>query len=373
MTKKSRQILLRTIGSVLFMMLPILSSPNHALDVMANLSNPEGLKEIFVYALYLLFFFVHHDYIIPAFFFQKKYIAYAGLMGLSWAIVVLVPSLMVTANFNEPLPPPIALELRPERAKDMPPPPPQYKRDVMRPPMPLTPILHPKMPFWIQFSRYLPMFLVVLFVSLAMRINNRWREVEQEKTNAELAYLKAQVNPHFLFNTLNSIYALSIEKSDETPNAITQLSSMMRYVLNETNKEFVSLEKEINYISDYIALQKLRFGDTIKLKYSVIGKPHGKQIAPLILITFIENAFKHGVNPEEPTPILIEIDIPHNELVLTVDNKKAPARQGDYTLKSGLGIENARNRLQLLYPSKHELIIADSETDYLICLKINLT
>ncbi|MBL7815169.1 MAG: histidine kinase [Saprospiraceae bacterium] len=364
MKRKTRQIILRTVGGFLFMLLPILSSPNHSMDIWANLSNPKGLSEVVTYALYLCFFFLHSDFIVPRYFFTKKYVFYSVALAICFAVISILPIKMAFEGENRP----------PHNHNTTAPPPPQYSEGFRPPPKPISTKPHDQdRSIGFIFSHYLPMFSVVLFVSLAMRLNGRWREVEQEKLNTEISYLRAQVNPHFLFNTLNSIYALSIEKSDETPNAVAQLSSMMRYVLNETQKDFVPLAKEITYISDYIDLQKLRFGNTLNLTYMVNGQPNGKQIAPLILITFIENAFKHGVNPEEESKISIRIDIIADELVLTVDNKKVGVIAGDPYLKSGLGIENARHRLQLLYPSKHELMIADEDTDYLICLKMTLT
>src|ERR1700748_3501739 len=187
-----------------------------------------------------------------------------------------------------------------------------------------------------------------------LKISNRLKLAEREKVNAELSYLKAQINPHFLFNTLNSIYSLAIEKSDYTATAVVKLSGMMRYVITDASHKFVSLEKEINYISDYIELQKIRLDDSIKLSYSVSGDPADKIVAPLVLISFIENAFKYGVNAEENSEIKIHIDSTKGYVHLRVFNKKVKIQQVN-THTSGLGIENTINRLQLLYPGRHKL------------------
>lgn len=367
MKSKIGQVVLHTIGCLMFLALPIIFSPDYARGLGTILTNPQGQREFFAFLLMILFFYFHHYVLIPKLFFQHKYMVYGGAVLLCLLFVYGTPKLFLIQN--RPESPHAHIDNRhPPQRFGMPPP--QYK------PHPPSQSEHPEKldrSRWFEISQILAMFCAVLFVSLAIRLNNQWRQVEKEKLNTELSYLRAQVNPHFLFNTLNSIYALAIEKSDETAEAITKLSSMMRYVLSETNKPFISLEKEINYISDYIELQKLRLGDTIKLKYTVLGKPNGKQIAPLILMTFIENAFKHGVNPEENSTILIEIDMRTNELILTVDNKKVTANRTDLQYQGGLGIVNTRSRLQLLYPSKHELTIADEETDYLICLKIKLS
>ena len=214
-------------------------------------------------------------------------------------------------------------------------------------------------------------FLLMIFFSLMIRINDRLKQTEKEKTMATLSYLKAQINPHFLFNTLNSIYSLAIEKSDYTATAIVKLSGMMRYVISETNSDFVSLDKEITYITDYIDLQKVRLGNTINLSFSIKGSYAGKQIAPFILIPFVENAFKHGVNPEENSSIVISIEIKENEIILIVNNNKVNINKSK-EIESGLGIRNTRNRLQLLYPANHSLIINDDNKEFKVYLQISI-
>lgn len=213
-------------------------------------------------------------------------------------------------------------------------------------------------------------FLLVFTFSLLLRTSLRLKQAEKEKSNAELSYLKSQINPHFLFNTLNSIYSLAINKSDETATAVVRLSGMMRYVTSESNQHLVSLEKEINYLTNYIELQKLRLEDTVKIAFKLNGSTDGKQIAPLILITFIENAFKHGVNPEENSLIEISVMINTTGIQLLVYNNKV-CQSHDVGQHSGLGIKNASARLQLLYPGKHLLVIDDNSKYFSVDLKIN--
>jgi sensor histidine kinase YesM len=222
-----------------------------------------------------------------------------------------------------------------------------------------------------ELRKFIFQFLIVAVFALMLRIKDLWKQAEKEKLNAELSYLKAQINPHFLFNTLNSIYSLAIEKSDYTATAVVKLSEMMRFVTTEANNDFVSLEKELNYIGSYIDLQKIRFGNTIKLKYSVEGDGIGKKIAPLILIPFVENAFKHGVNPEENSYIQISIDIKENILHLLVFNNKVNIRIQNEE-RTEQGIENTKNRLQHLYPSKHLLVIDDDKSAFSVSLTIDL-
>jgi sensor histidine kinase YesM len=219
------------------------------------------------------------------------------------------------------------------------------------------------------FDYKLYLFIIVFFVSLLAKISQKWKKTEKEKLNAELLFLKAQINPHFLFNTLNSIYSLAIDKSDYTPTAIVKLSGMMRYVISEASGDLVTLEKEINYISDYIELQRLRLGDTVNLHYKVEGLSAGKKIAPLLLMPAIENAFKHGVNPEENSDISVRITIREYSLELCVRNRKVTHAGSDEP--SGLGLTNTRNRLNLMYASRHEFQIRDNDQEFVVSLVIS--
>jgi len=230
-------------------------------------------------------------------------------------------------------------------------------------------------------SQHMFVYLVVLFLALLLKIRERLKQTEKEKLQAELAYLKAQINPHFLFNILNGIYSLTIEKSDKAPDAVIRLSEMMRYVFDESGKDWVTLQQELNYIRSYIALQESRFGPTIRLDYH-IGEPSplavhssrlttSPKIAPLILIPFIQNAFTHGVSPEEDSHIYIGLTITGEELHLEVTNKKVHVRlsAADH---SGLGISNTKKRLRLLYPHDHTLKIEDDKDDFRVFVTLKL-
>jgi LytS/YehU family sensor histidine kinase len=215
-------------------------------------------------------------------------------------------------------------------------------------------------------------FLMIFLLSLGISSYNRLKEAEKQSLKTELSYLKSQINPHFLFNTLNSIYALSVKKSDSAPESITRLSSIMRYVITDGSQEFVPLEKELNYISSYIELEKLRLTNKVELSYTVNGDATGKQIAPLIFIPFIENAFKYGVSTSHPSRIAITISIENNSVFLNVENTKITTHsvQGSSTR---MGIENSKKRLGLLYPGKHELKITDENNIFKVQLRLKLT
>lgn len=224
------------------------------------------------------------------------------------------------------------------------------------------------------------LFSVIFMVSSGIKIINEWYRSEQqmkevllEKTITELSFLKAQINPHFLFNTLNNIYSLSLKKSDHAPEAIIILSDMMRYVLNDAQRDTVDLEREIDYVSKYIELQKLRLTDMVTIEYNVAGQPEGLAIAPLILMPFIENAFKFGISTAQHCVIQISIHVVGDKLQLLVSNGLF-GKDNLIEHSSGIGLVNARRRLDLLYPDKHNLSIEPEKDDkYTVHLDINLS
>lgn len=199
----------------------------------------------------------------------------------------------------------------------------------------------------------------------------RLKQTESEKLSAQIASLKSQINPHFLFNTLNNIYASAIETAPVAADMIDKLSEMMRYTMKDTQRDWVLLEYEINYIDNFIELQKLRLDRSVKLEYRSLEKIPYLQIAPMLLIPFIENAFKHGVNSEQKSHIKIETMMNKTEFQLKVVNNKVRI-QRDTSERSGLGIENTTHRLNLIYPAKHLLVIHDTEKEFSVSLHINL-
>ena len=215
-------------------------------------------------------------------------------------------------------------------------------------------------------------FLSVFIFSILIKTNNKWKYAEQKKLNAELSFLKAQINPHFLFNTLNSIYSTAItENAKNTSTAVVKLSALMRYITSVSNQQFVPLSKELEYIRNYIDLQKNRFQETIQLVYKVEGDVANKQIVPLVLIAFIENAFKHGINPEEESSIDISIEVKETTLTFHIRNNKVSHIQ-ELELPSGLGIENTKKRLQLIYPDKHLLQIENTAKQFAVSLTLQI-
>lgn len=305
------------------------------------LENPFFRSEFSGYLLVLLFFYFNYFYLIPTFYFSKKHVYFWILVIVSLLIVLAIPTLLIYQIHTSPVNI-IEKEFRP----------------------------HP--PLFIHAEHNLAKFSLILVLSLLLRINDQWKRAQKEKTDAELSYLRAQINPHFLFNTLNSIYSMALSKSDNTPTAVVKLSAMMRYAITEAHRDLVPLEKEINYIADFVDLQKFRLGNTVKLSHRVTGDPKGKMIAPLILISIVENAFKYGVNPEENSSIMVDLTVHEYFLVFLVRNNKVRTNVAENE-KSGVGIENTRNRLNMIYPGKHKFEITENPVDYSVVLTLQLS
>jgi len=196
------------------------------------------------------------------------------------------------------------------------------------------------------------------------------RAMEHEKTDMRLQYLRNQLNPHFLFNSLNSIYSLVRRKSDDAPEAVITLSELMRYMLYEANDKEVPLEKELDYIQNYISLQRLRIKNSEDVKINIHGNSKGLKIYPLILITFIENAFKYGTDYKGKTFIDIKITIIENQLHFYVKNNVGIHKEDKEN--SGIGLENIKNQLQYLYEEHHSLTIDSNQDYYEVNLTLNL-
>ncbi|MFT3702590.1 MAG: sensor histidine kinase [Agriterribacter sp.] len=342
---------------MLFLALPFLFSPDRSQGFWSVIKNPGYFNDLIRYILLLLFFYFNYYFLIPRYYFSEKYFIYFAIIIVCFFSISFLPQLLMAGNPGNSHEAPHFTENRPH-----PSPMPPFMEDRPHPP-----------PFggWHSGTQNIALFLALFFLSLMLRISDRWRKAEKEKTERELSYLKAQINPHFLFNTLNSIYSLAVNKSDETASAVVKLSGMMRYVLTDATHDFVPLQKEIDYIKDYIELQELRFGTAVPITFSVTGTAIGYKIAPLMLITFVENAFKYGLNAEDDSLIKISIDINDRILTVMVYNKKVRV-QPDPLNRHGVGISNTKARLALLYPARYELTITNTDKDFTILLTLNI-
>lgn len=195
------------------------------------------------------------------------------------------------------------------------------------------------------------------------------KSLREEMIQAELAFLKTQINPHFLYNTLNYIYSLAYPVSEKLGNAVIKLSQLMRYMLTESAGTDVDLQKEVDYIENYISIYQLRFEDTFFVDFKQEGDIAGKRVAALLLVPFVENAFKHGVVNDPDRPIRIRLKVVGDRVMFTVSNQIS---RGQKDHSTGVGLPNIRRRMQLIYPGRHELLIADNGQTYKATLNINL-
>ena len=219
------------------------------------------------------------------------------------------------------------------------------------------------------------LFVMIWSLSTALAIIKEWQNTlqraaraEADKTQAELSFLKAQINPHFLFNTLNNIYSLAVTKNENTSFAIMKLSNIMRYVTDDATNDFVSLQSEIDCIGDYIELQRLRLSKKAEIGFSVTGSTENKKIAPLILMTFVENVFKYGISSHEPSPITIKLSADEKTITFFCENR--PFDTLRRIERTGIGIANTRERLKYLYPNKHLLNITIENGLYSVLLTL---
>ena len=236
----------------------------------------------------------------------------------------------------------------------------------------LYPIRYPNDPHgdFFVFYRIVVTILEIAYVAIfasAIKITKFWyqdhkkaRALTQEKLEAELKFLKAQIHPHFLFNTLNNLYSLTLQKSDHAPEVVLRLSGLVNYMLYDTSAPIVPLSREIECIHNYITLEKIRYGKNLEVYFDVSGNISGTQIAPMLLLPFIENSFKHGVSDEiEDKWIIANLNVNNEFLTFKVENACSPKtnryREKDYT--GGIGLKNVRRRLELLYPGRYELKI----------------
>ena len=228
-------------------------------------------------------------------------------------------------------------------------------------------------------SRSVLITLLVIASSTSIRLAGEWfrndrlkQEIENEKLTSELNFLKSQVNPHFFFNTLNNIYSLAYRKSDKAPLAIARLSQLMRYLLSSSGKAKVRLQEEIEYIDSYIDLMRLRFTDGFRVRFGKEGKIEDHLIEPMLLIPFVENAFKYSPAGLTQAGIDIRLSVHGYTLTFTVENAYQPDQPVEPSTSTGIGQVNVEKRLALLYPGQHELNITKAFDTYRVALKIQL-
>lgn len=352
MKKNAPLILIHVIAWVLFLALPTIFKPTHeGEDILEDFYSIPRLMNA---ALLVAVFYFNYYYAIPKLYMQGRYtaVALAGLGAL--VLLVLLNGSHLPGMDWRPPHRPFGMDHH-DRGP--------FGRGGGGPQGSMVRVLGP--------PHNLFMFMIVCIVSFTLRLYAQWKETMEEKLHSEINFLKAQINPHFLFNTLNSIYSLSLTKSDTTPEAVLKLSEIMRYTTSDAHQELVPLEKEIAYISSYVDLQKLRLPPRIRVNYSLEGRLMGKRISPFVLIPFVENAFKYGVNPSEDSQIDIGLKVTATHLALMVENTQVYINP-DMMESTGVGLANTQRRLDLLYSGRYKLTIQDGEATYRIELEIEL-
>lgn len=368
--KRLGKILIHVLGWLLFLCLPLLflNSGNKSHTAWGLLSSPF----YWLFALtYLVIFYINIWYLIPSFFVKKKYYTYA----------ICVFALLSLVYFLQPFDKLLAHNPRfesqvitvPDSLKGLPGAAPLdtgFRPFGKLPHQDLRmqePTVKPVNPLWYHSKTIdvvsLVLFAMITAVALSFQTTERWYKTEQkvikaeaEKVSAELSFLKAQINPHFLFNTLNNIYSLSIMNSEHTSASIMKLSNIMRYVTDEVSQQTVPLDHELKCISDFIDLQRLRLGKKTQIEYTVEKSADHKYIPPLILMSFVENAFKYGISKKDNSIIQVVIKADEKVIQFTCSNQIFNRQP---TERSGIGIANTRQRLQYLYPEKYALAVGE--------------
>ena len=342
-----------------------------------------------IWLIYIALFYLNYYLLIPALLFNKKYISYILIILVTISVLGILkneiefmlvkknmaPTGNLTFSLNKkgPEPPPDML-LPDEKHHDpmMNMPPPGEKRPDFKK-------IH-RMPLGKFMIFRFTGLLLIYMGSTSIRFIQKWRddekrrnEIEKEKITNELSFLKQQINPHFLFNSLNSIYSLSMNKSSTTTDAILKLSSILRYMLYETDKNMVLLNQELEVLENYIELQSMRLTDKVKVEYKINGNPDNYKIPPLLLIPLVENAFKYGTDNQNESFINIEVKLKENKFELVVRNKIVINQKNNSMFEEGgIGIQNIKRRLELIYENEHTLMNESQDGVYTVNLHLNL-
>lgn len=358
-----KRILSHTGLVLLLLSIPIVSSPDFDGTLSVFRVSPFQ-REFIRFVLVIFFFYLNLNIFLPTFYNKKRFSVYVICIIISFSLVVIIPNLLTSGNFfsqNQPL-----MKMgNPIPPGNMPPLPMDGKQ-----PFPRFGHQNDISYYQMIFSSLLP-FLFSFLSSLFIFKNIEKKELERSKAKAELLNLKYQLQPHFLFNILNSVYSLALLKSDDAPNGILKLSNVMRYVIQESSKDFVDLTKEIEYIKDYIALQLIRTDSSLDFTYTEIGDLKNLKIVPFLLINFIENAFKYGFNAEENSKISVKIVVQEGVLNFVVFNKIVNTTVNEEN-SFKIGLKNTFEHLKQAYPEKHLIKINETKEIYEVDLKISL-
>ena len=328
---------LHTLFWLIVFSMMLLAGPNNDISLL------EIIRKLINLAFYMLVVYINLGYLIPKFLSQKNFMTYCLLLLAMVAVFTPIKVLLLYITYEE---------------------------------------VDPR-EFLVMNQQYI--FLLLFLIaggSTVIKIISDWqrhqrdrKDLETQRMQSEIKFLKSQINPHFLFNTLNSLYALTLKKSDKAPEIVIKLSEMMRYMLYECNERRVPLIKEVNYIQNYLDLEKLRQSGQSDIQFRVEGEVTDQTIAPLIFIPFLENSFKHGLNHQIGEGYVhVIMKVLGNKLLLRILNSKplqapSPAEKGS----GGIGLVNVERRLNLLYPNQYKLDIHDNAREHIVELSLDLS
>ncbi|MBX2841764.1 MAG: histidine kinase [Flammeovirgaceae bacterium] len=323
---------------------------------LSNFRSPKTLSDLFREfrppIFFALIFYINYFFLIRKFVFTKKILAFLLVNITIYICCIFLLEYFREFNFQK-------INETNEQLQEM--------------------IRRPEPSFIEVFLRIFLAFMMTTGVSVAIKITSKWfqsehlrKELEKEHLKSELLHLKNQLNPHFLFNTLNNIYGLIIQNQEKAQDAVHQLSKLMRYLLYDSNEKFVLLRKEIEFMHHYIDLMRLRLMTNVSVSYEFPKNLIDCKIAPLLFISLIENAFKHGVNLNEPSEIEIEMKLSADKkLEFYIKNTAFPKNNEDRS-GSGIGLVNLRKRLNLLYPENHTFTIHQRDKYFECTLTLQL-
>jgi len=390
---KTYLIIIHIAGWLLFMAFPLLFLNGGYQSSSAFLLLKSPYYWLFCFT-YICLFYVNAYFFIPRFFLKKRYFNYTLVFIILLSGIYFLkpydsllrnndrrftnainqePGQMHNRPPGERMPPPDDGHMPGDpRMENHPPGPPPHNGEG-----------HPRFgPGGMPFNRphfidtnSLFIFLMIMALSTAIKTIQQWQITEQratraeaDKASAELSFLKAQINPHFLFNTLNNIYTLAVIKDDNAPDSIMKLSNIMRYVTDDVSEDFVPLQSELDCINDYIELQRLRTGEKTSIDLSIKGDIKNKKIAPLVLMTFIENVFKYGISKHEESAITILISATSDSIIFFCENSVFNDHKPNQ--RTGIGLINTKKRLEHLYPGKHLLTIRNEHNLFTVNLTL---
>lgn len=350
--KRRVSILVHILGWAMLSTVLLLLSP---LSWRVDIPVEFWVKQVFMAVLLICIFYINMLWFVPKVLLQAKHAVY--LLTIILGAVLFVGVLIYSENF---------LNL------------PELMHKAFNPDEPYVP--KPRRIYGDIFN--IMLYLLTIGISTSVASVQKWqkdeslrRELDQQRINTELSYLKAQINPHFFFNTLNNIYALTNLDVKKAQEALLKLSRMMRYVLYENQKNETLLSREVSFINDYIELMKMRLTEKVTLNISIDEPKDDLVIAPMLLLPFMENTFKHGVSSQQQSEIMIKLEIMGTTVFFETRNHVFPVHSDSPEAKeNGIGLVNTQRRLSLLYPNKHRLKFGKDEAkqEYWVNLTINL-